>query len=151
MKVKYWQKSSFERLRDYWYEKLKEIGFIDAEKTIGECQLLVQNSPNVYRQAPQVVVEAKKQYFDLLLKGLLKKQQLGKKLRERRQDKIERYIIERRSDGAKIVDIATEINWHRQTVRYVIRKYEAKWRIKNWNQEEIAPKWKRWKKKHLIK
>lgn len=143
MKGKYWQKASFQIIRKRWYQKLKETGFVDAEKDVGKKQFLSQVSSNAYRQASEVIRECKSAYYSLLAECLFEDPPL---------DEIEKLILLRRSEGHKIKEISRELETrgercHRQTIRFVIRRYENKWGIRKWNQAQLNPKWMRYKKK----
>lgn len=147
MRVKYWQRSSFDRLKDHWYSKLKNEGFVDLEKNVGKEPRLIQNATNVYRQAAQVVREAKMNYFNLLCQSLQE---------DPPKDRVENLILTRRSEGHKINDICKELkavgeSRYRFTVTCIIRKYETKWNIRKWNPSQLDPNWNYKQKKRLIK
>lgn len=135
---KYWQTDAFSALEEQWDAKLKKSGFVDAEKTVNKERVLIQNTPNAYRQAPQVTREAKEQYFTLV------SYHMGYKPP---RDRIERIIMHNLSFGARIGEICEQLkdlggSCHRQTVRFIIRKYEHKWKIRRWSKEKLNPRWR---------
>ncbi len=135
---KYWQKMSFKQLEQEWNEKLKESGFIDAEVRVGEERVLIQQASNSYRQAPRIVREAKEEYYTIV----------NQKMDEcPPRDRVERIVMYYVALGAKIKEICNELKetgerCHRQTVSFIIRKYEAKWKIRNWTEQDLNPKWR---------
>lgn len=146
-RVKYWQTPKLKKLENLWYAKLKQEGFVDAEKTVGKDRVLVQNAPNAYRQASQVQRENKAEYYRLLTTH-------GNE--ERFRDKTEERVMLKRALGFNIKEICEELKTtgdrcHRQTVRFIIRFYEHKWGIREWTKDQLSPKWKRWKKKPLTR
>jgi hypothetical protein len=138
----FWQTSKFRQLEKEWYEKLKENGFIDAEKTTGKQQVLIQFASNALRQASQLTRESKAEYFSLLFKCVNA---------DAPTDRIELLVMSRRAEGAKIEEISKELKqlggkFHRQMIRYIIRRYEHKWNIRIWPAEKLCPPWRRAKK-----
>jgi len=139
---KYWQTINFKELQKEWEDKLQTSGFVDAEKTIGGERVLVQNSSNAYRQAPEVVRESKIDYYMVLNFRLSK---------SRFRDEIDKIVMNLHAAGLKIKEICEKLEAigkgrHRQTVMFIIRKYEHKWKIKKWSKTQLNPQWKHWKK-----
>lgn len=134
--MRYWETKDFKALYKIFEQKLKEGGFIDAERTIDGKRMLIQYSSNVYRQAPAVDREAQIDYYSLVGE-YIEKTVFKTKLDER--------IMRLVADGEKISEIVRKINTtgiyvHRQTVRFIIRRYENKWKIKNWNSKQMYKK-----------
>lgn len=143
--MKFWQSRKFSQLEQKWYEKLKDDGFIDQERKIGQDTELIQKASNVYRQAPEVVRDAKIIYFDVLKEYILI---------STFKDEGDKLIMMLRSEGYKIKEISQKLKElgqknHRQTIRYIIRSYEHKWNIRHWTQTQLRPQWK--KRKTSIK
>lgn len=127
MKTKFWQTHQFKALEKEWYEKLKEQNFDDVEEKINGKDKLKQWASNCYRSQHQIARESKLVYFELLGQFLHKETDF--------KDEVERFIMLRKSEGAPIKLISEELEaqgerCHRDTVRLIIQKYEAKWRIK---------------------
>lgn len=122
MKRKFWQTERFKELQRKWNEKLRDSGFIDAERD-GK---LIQNSANSYRTQIREVIENKQRYFELL----------GQWYHEEMfTNSVHNFVMRRRSEGISQKQISRElrdigeINSH-ETVRKIIRYYEYKWQIK---------------------
>ena len=128
------QSKEFRELQDEWYQKLKDSGFQDIEKTVDEEQKLKQRSSNVYRQAPEVVRENKENYFTYL----------GQHIHDEGCDSpVDLHILSRRAEGAKYREIVEELKQmgtprNRHSVRYIIRRYEKRWGIRYWKPEQLT-------------
>lgn len=126
MKLKFFQTKAFKALQIEWDEILRRSGFKDAEKRQGANDQLRQRASNAYRGAPETIRENKAHYYELL--GEFFYQEVF-------DDDVERLVMERRSEGVKIKDISRELRElgersHRETIRHIIYKFEAKWGIK---------------------
>lgn len=131
--MKYWETNSFKALEKDWEEKLKQSGFKDAEETIKGEKLLIQQSSNVYRQAVPLIRESKMDYYQLIMVNLADNPP---------EDEVELLVMTRLSEGKKIGDISTELatlgeRCHRQTIRFIKRKYEDQWNIKKWEPHQL--------------
>lgn len=144
---KYYQTDEFKELSEFWEEILKRNGLGDIEKQfntfLGEKRALKQNSPNVYRQMDPVRREAKELYF----------RELSRCLHTACFDcAVDRVVMVLKAEGAKIVEICAALEKlgmkrYRRTVRLIVRKYEDRWGIKIWAQDQLKY---RWRKKPLI-
>lgn len=120
---KFWQTQKFKELQRIWEERLRASGFIDAESN-GKLR---QNAFNSYRTQIHTVIENKQRYFELL--GHWHHQ-------EEFNNDIEKYIMERRSEGISIKQIGIELKAagkrisNRVSIGRIIRHYEKKWAIK---------------------
>lgn len=128
-----WESKAFKKLQSEWYKKLKDTGFQDAEEIVGGEQKLKQNAPNVYRQADPVYIESKARYFELLTQHVAS---------YRFSEPIDRTIMGLKSQGFKISEICSRLKQmgvpkHRQTVRFIVRRYEHNWGIRRWTPEEM--------------
>jgi len=121
-KTKFWQSPAFKELKRIWEERLRESGFIDAEKN-GD---LMQNSSNAYRTKNEVVIEGKRRYYELL----------GQCCHDETfTDEVDAYVMFQRSQGVPIKDIRAALKSRgersgHETIRKIIRHYEALWKIK---------------------
>lgn len=115
----FWKSEKFRRLQEYWYKKLAENGFEDAERK----GLLIQNAPNSYRQETPTKREQKLEYFLLLGQGVSE---------ERFECEIDKKVMTMIADGISLVEIAKKCKMDRNTLRYICRRYEHKWGIKSW-------------------
>jgi len=132
----FWESDSFKKLQQKWYEKLKKSGFDDAERVVGDELKLKQRATNAYVQAPRVVRQAKLDYYRALCEYVH---------REKFKNEADELIMLRRSEGITIKQISKELKklgfkHHRQTIRYVIRKYEHRWNIKKWSLDKLTSK-----------
>lgn len=123
---KFWQTERFKSLERQWYDDLEKAGFKDAEETVNGNSFLKQRASNGYRNAREVERETKFAYYSLLQSFCNE---------EAFQDRVERLVLERRSEGAKIKEICEELKklgerCYRNTIAKIIRKYEIKWGIK---------------------
>jgi len=126
-------KKSLTKLYAEWELKLRESGFIDAEKTVGGQRVLRQFSSNAYRQADELARQSKEHYFELIAE----KVSLGD-FNTKNDEKIMRWV----SEGHKIHEIVKMLNTtgfyiDRKTVRYTIRRYETRWKIKHWQPKQM--------------
>ena len=133
---KWYQTQKFKDLDYLWLQKLKESGFKDQEKTLGNDRVLTQKGSNAYRQAPQVVRDNKLRYYELIGQCVFS---------QKWTDDASRIIMFRRSEGVKIKDICLELKdkdlkCHRQTVRFTIRKYENLWGLRKWQPHQLKSK-----------
>ena len=122
---KFWQTEKFKRIERVWEEKLRQSGFNDIENA---GKKLKQNAGNSYRTVISTVIDGKQRYFELLSQHFHD---------EVFTDEIERFVMERRSQGAKIKEIVIDLKGmgvkrrtHRETIRLIIQSYENKWKIK---------------------
>jgi len=133
--AKFWQTKSFKQLNEAWGKKLKESGFKDAEKNE---RFLKQKASYSYRRKyiTEEMREAKRQYFGLI------NENIGKELGF--HDDSDRFIMEKTGEGWKIREISEALKsagmkkHNRDTIRYIRRRYENKWGIKNWTQNEMV-------------
>jgi hypothetical protein len=122
------------KLLKHW-NKILEVEGHNAEKVLvnGE-RVLRQNAENAYRAIDQVRREAKESYFRLM-SGFLANEIFS--------SIVHKYILIRICDGATIAGISRELESmgeisKYQSIRFVIRKYEMKWGVKNWKLKELT-------------
>jgi hypothetical protein len=141
MAKKYYETLEFKALSKQWEKILEQEGLADAETSVGEKRALRQNASNVYRQMDPTRREAKELYF----------QQLGRCLHSVSlsfDNEVDKMVMVLRAQGAKITEICAALieagcSRYRRTVRLIIRKYEDRWGIRNWNPEQLKYRWKR--------
>ena len=122
MTKKYWRTQKFRSLQKKWEKKLKDSGFVDMEDAKARLR---QNAGNSYRTRSHTLINAKREYYEML--GFWQ-HETGFK------DDVERLVMELKADGIMIKDICLVLKGagercHRQTVRWIIQRYEAKWKI----------------------
>lgn len=127
MKPKFWQTKEFRELEKEWYLKLAGEKFPDIEKEINGEGGLKQRASNCYRGASLTEVETRARYYELLAQGVHNELEF--------RDGVEKYVMEQRSMGITITQIAVQLKQlgercHRETVAKIIWKYEAKWCVK---------------------
>lgn len=130
---KFYQTSHFKALEKEWEARLQASGFEDAEKIIDGERVLIQNAANAFRQADSLTVEQKTAYFDQMSQAVHN---------EEFTNEIDSLVMHRTAEAVKIKDIVSEIKSlgytiHRQTVRFIIRRYENKWKIKQWTHKQM--------------
>ncbi len=126
MRRKFWQTEKFKELQKEWALKLRESGFRDAEDTGKYAGKMLQKAFNCYRTQIPEIIQAKQRYFELLGQG---------SHQEKFEDEVDKYVMERRAEGISIKQIrmglrAANKKNSTETVRKIIRFYEAKWCIK---------------------
>lgn len=127
MKPKFWQTNEFKRIEKKWYQILKDEKFSDHEQTINGKSILKQNASNCYRGKSKIERENRLRYYELLGHFFSAETEF--------EDWVESFIMQRRSEGVKIIQISKELELanercYRGTIRKIIQKYEIKWRIK---------------------
>ena len=142
---KFFESDDFKKLNAEWQEKLAISGFVDAEVPVkpqdtifrgdGSYRLKVSTG-DVFRKDNIVELQEKAAYFDLLVSYVQN---------EEFPNKADKLIMTKRSEGMKIKEISEELKKrgfksHRQTIRYVIRRYETKWLIKKWQPNQMKSK-----------
>ena len=127
------KKQDLKSLVREWDLILAATGFKDIERTVGNDRVLIQFSSNAYRQADELTRESKIAYFDAICE----------KLNQTSFDnETDRYVMQKFSEGVRINQIVEElrsrgIGIHRQTCRYIIRRYETRWGIRTWSNKQM--------------
>jgi hypothetical protein len=130
------EKSSkeFLLLQEEWYLKLKNSGFVDAEKRQNNGRWILKQEDNRFcrkgRNDDEIKIRAKIEYYT----------QLGQYANDPNtwfRNDIDRFIMQLLAEGAIISEIKQEvffqfeIDRHLNTIRYITRKYERLWGLKN--------------------
>lgn len=136
-------KEQFKLLQKEWYAKLKDAGFADIEIMIdGEMQIL-NRTYSLLRRGKDFNLT--KEYTDEHFSYF---NSIAEKATDQdiwfRSD-IDRYIMQRHSEGAKIKDICLELKTFskgkdRYSVRIIIRRYEMLWGIKSYTPRQLHRK-----------
>ena len=151
-------------LADYWTMILEASGLDDAEHIKHGEVVLKQPQSMITPKALALKVSGDKLYKkDGVFKQVgssdawsSEKAQLDDQFKaciknEDWKDPVDKLVMIRHVQGKLIKDISQELKDrgynknHRQTIRFIIRKYELKWKIKNWKPEQL--KLKPWKPK----
>lgn len=124
-------KSDLKKLQDEWYEKLSESGFKDIEAVVGGHSLLKKRAYRCYGTQDLLFIELKIQYYRQI--GLIANDQFTIF-----RDEIDRFILIRHSEGARAKDIVEDLKIigktkARNTIRFIIRRYEMAWGLKFYN------------------
>lgn len=131
-------KDEFKALQLYWYERLAKGGFKDIEKLKGEELIIAQPASYCYRNMDALTRFLKTEYFRCMAQLALDESTVFR-------NKIDRHIMIRHGEGAKIKVIVTELielgtPRVRASVRFIIRRYEMAWGIKNYNHKQLNKK-----------
>lgn len=138
---KFWETQSFQRLEKEWHEKLKSAGFKDEEKKIDGDWALKHNSSCYGRFGNRFTalraikldpgqIEQRSTYYLLLSQRLNQNPDF--------MDESDRIIMQKTAEGWSIREISDELKrlkltkFNRDTIRYVRRRYEHKWGIRQW-------------------
>lgn len=131
--LKYYETKEFRELERLWEEKLRQSGFIDVEKTLGSDRDLQQRASNAYRNASDVTKETRLAYYSMISERYA---------RARFCDPLHRFVMQRVADGrklteihAELIEMQTEINY--ETIRFIVRRYEYKWKIRNYTARQM--------------
>jgi hypothetical protein len=125
----FWRTKKFKTLTLVWNKKLEASGFNDVEFDIKGDRTLKQRSTNAYRQASEFERDSKLEYFCVM--GYLAHN-------TKFENEVDKYIMIRHSEGAKQLEIVEELQnmgspRHRETVSFIIRRWETNWGLKNWS------------------
>lgn len=144
-------KDEFEELKSEWYKKLEETGFIDIE---------YERPPQPSEQAFMVYGDGKRHLIQtetacmrrwLSLNSLKRttSEEYFRTLSQVAMDEntsyrnsTDRHILQRYSEGAKIVVIMQELeergtSRRRNSIRFIIRRYEFIWGIRSWTKKQL--------------
>lgn len=126
--MKFHESNEFKELQHEWYQRLKDEGFKDVEACVDGMLYLRQRSrPNLNPE--------KLEYFQALSYFVNI---------ETFENEVDEFVLIRRADGFKIKDISIEMRqmnlprYHRESIRYTIRKYEMKWGIKFYKPSQLS-------------
>jgi hypothetical protein len=123
-------KDEFRRLQQEWYKRLADEGFKDIEKPHGEDFILLQTAGYCFRETDSFAKEMKEEYFRCV-------SQMAEDPDTDFRNDIDRHILRRHAEGAKIKVIIQELDSMdmsrtRESVRTIIRRYEMAWGLRQY-------------------
>lgn len=129
-------KDEFRKLQKEWYKKLKDLGFNDIEIFKDDELVLSVYKSRETRQEIKRKQLMTFEYFICLSQAV---EDAGTFFR----NEIDRYILRRFAEGAKIKIIVEELlergtPKHRHTVRFIIRRYEMAWGFKYYTSNQLT-------------
>lgn len=138
MTTKFWKTSNFKVLAQEWETRLKESGFVDAEKTLGADRILKKSANYAFRRAEttDIIRETKLAYFLALARHITNERHFS--------DKSDRFIMEKTAEGWTIKEISFAMQSlglrksNRDTIRYIRRRYEHRWRMREWTPQQMV-------------
>lgn len=130
------------------YEKWnKKLGFQDLEKLLVKkdktgkpvnAQLILKKDAvdDAFRDLPTAEVTRKFDYYHSMSTYAQQ---------EKFDDEADRIVMQMRGEGTPIKDICAALKkqghkHHRQTVRFIIRKFEYRWGLKQWKPNQLTSK-----------
>jgi hypothetical protein len=131
--MKFYENEEFKRQQKEWYAKLKDSGFKDIENILRDELVLAQYSTR-FTFSPEVS-HLKMLYFQAITECVNL---------ESFDCEIEELVMFMLSDGKLIKEISEELKArglkrsHRETIRYIIRKYEVKWGLRNYSPSQLS-------------
>jgi hypothetical protein len=129
------RRDEFRALQKLWYGKLAEHGFKDIEKQKGDDFTLIQSASHCYKGTDLHSRQAKEEYYATMAKTVHDDATFFR-------NEIDRYILTRHVEGAKIKVIVKElmmmnISRHRHSIRFIIRRYEMAWGLRHYNYQQL--------------
>lgn len=130
--AKFFLRPEFKDLECEWNKRLIASGFKDIEHTKHGERVLKQYAFNAYLQADDKTRLAREQYYHLIAMNVAV-HSFNKLLDE--------IVMTKFAEGLFIKQIVLDLNKlgfsiHRQTVRFIVRRYEHEWGIKYWTLKE---------------
>lgn len=124
-KPPYWTTVKFKKLSKQWDEKLKNKGFVDAEKDTASGRALITSSYPL-RNKGKGFEASKEDYYRLMGQAVYNNEAFDSAL--------DRLILLRHVEGVMIKDICKELQARGQsrdrgTVSNIIKRYEKKWKV----------------------
>lgn len=131
--MRFWQKPEFKALQRDWYNKLEELGHIDEEWLLENGELHLKANPVSRGRLTSLQIKNGLNYFTALW------EKIGAELFE---SDVDRIILELYGGGARIKEIEEYLanrdqRRARNTIRFIIRKYEHKWEIKQYTRKQL--------------
>jgi len=127
--VKFWRTKEFRILSKDW----NDLDIEDIEVEIKGEKQLKQRATNSYRQATPLERETRLEYY-CLLSSLA--------LNTIFPNELEKLVMNLHADGLSMREIIDEIKKQgfireRQTIRYIIRRWQMNWGIKSWTPKQM--------------
>lgn len=129
----FWKAKEFKALQKQWYQRLSDEGFKDAETLSEKCLTLKKIQERPYCAVAEVVRETREAYYTLM----------AQKVQEAVfRNEIDRLIMIWHADGMKACAIGRELTAigeyrNRNTIRYLIRRYEHAWGMREYTPKEL--------------
>lgn len=132
-------KDEFKQLREYWYKVLEDSGFEDIEHLVGDngfqTLALKKRADNCYRDISPFDRFMKEEYFRRIAQCVYDEQVYFR-------NEMDRFILMRHAEGAKIKEIVTELETRgtpreRAAIRFIVRKYRMAWGFKYYTPKEL--------------
>lgn len=128
-------RQEFKQLQSEWYDLLEKSGFKDIEEHKDGEPILSQTASCCYRGADEFEREMKSQYFRTIAQAVHDENTVFR-------NEIDRYILVRHAEGAKIKDIKLELMALggyrcRNSICFIIRRYEAAWGIRYYDDKKL--------------
>lgn len=127
----------FKALQRQWYKILEDSGFEDIEKVVGDELVLKQNASHGFLITERNLLQqqAMTEYFRLMSQKVNDEYTVF-------NCKEDAIILEMHCLGARVIDIINTLKSNgmyrnRNTIRYIIRRYEVNWNIKNYERKKL--------------
>lgn len=133
----FWKTKEFMGIQQEWYRALEKHGFIDAEKKIGGEMELKQSASAPYRHIKRLLdIQTKEDYYTRIAQNVHE---------AKFRNKVDQHIMVLHSLGYRIKDICAELvligeKRCRDTIRYVIRRYEMAWGMRIYTRRQLNRK-----------
>lgn len=123
----YWDTKEFQELQQYWYARLAETGFVDAEEDDG-LFLRQYHGPVRYNRTQDT--------YDWFA------QLRSRAHTEEFENGVDRIVITEYANGSPIKEIMETLKQHgysraRNSIRFIIRRYAHKWGIRRFTKSEL--------------
>jgi hypothetical protein len=137
--VTYWKTPEFKSLQQAWYQRLADAGFSDIEELVGEDLEMRQMCPSThycFRRTDEDDRYLTSDYYTLLAAKIDETQF---------RSEVHKIILTSYVSGKKASEICEELKQrgtprHRHAIRFIVRRYEAKWQIREWSPTQLGKK-----------
>lgn len=125
-------------LQKHWYKILEESGFEDIERVVGGELVLKQYAAHNLWDSHPLDREMEEEYFRIVSHHTNDETTAFR-------NQVDKMILQMYSDGVKIKDIVQSLETNgvprnRASVRYIIRRYEVAWNIKQYSPRQLNKK-----------
>lgn len=127
----FWLKPEFISLQQQWYKRLKDSGFDDQEDSDDDYRLrcLIENM----RLKCPLLLRVDIEYFEKILEAYENNET---------ENETDKLIMHLYVGGARINEIEEHLKKNgqrkaRNTIRFIIRKYEHRWQIKQYTRKQL--------------
>lgn len=133
--MEFWRTKRFKELSKEWNQKLIESGFVEIEfeNKNGSRSLIRTRANRRFQRSDPISREAILNYF-LAVSHRVNSESFP--------SEVDSMVMIRHSEGATIKEIVDElalngIRKDRKIIRFIIRRYQMKWGIKDWSREPM--------------